>query len=259
MLLTPFRKHWQILLFTLLGIFFSDCSFSSSKSCTNCKIGIDSSFFPLDVAGQEKNVYGFTEELLNLICTQNNRSFSYVSLNWDTILSSLKEKRVDLVVSTLKPYIFYKEEFEFSDLFLETGPILVVRSKATFSSLSDLEGKIVGILAGSDNTLILEQYPQITITTFNTIVELLDALVKDTIDGVLLDVLIASAFYRDLYLKQIKLIPPKLTDSGLRMMSIKGKNEAFLSEFNKTLLEMKKSGKLEELCLKWGLMSAYPN
>ncbi len=231
--------------------FLAACS--SNSNSHSFRIGVDKSFFPIDSMGQEKNMFGFTQDVLAEVAAKHDLNIVYVPINWDNVISSIKDKKTDAVVSTLRPYVFYKKDFDFSSLFLPTGPVLITTEKASYKKIEDFSGKILGIITGSGDELLIETHSGVIIHTFDTINNLLNALIKGDVDGILLDTLLANAYCRDLYQGKIKVVSSPLTDEGLRLMSMKDEHKTFIEEFNNTLEELEHSKNYQGLLAKWQL------
>lgn len=248
-------KSALLIAFALTLTFFSCNKPFKEKTYT---IGIDPSFFPLKLMGQDKNVYGYTQELFTLIGKENHLNLAFLKVNWDETTASLKNGKIEALITALRPYVFYQKDFAFSDLFLATGPVLIERASDPLKTLSELSGKMIGVIKGSDAPFILEAYPGITIVGFETIPEMLDALMNEKVDGALLESLIANAYCRDLYQGKLKIAGKELSDDGLRLLALKEKKEELLPRIDETLLKFKKNGTLTELATKWQIDIACP-
>ena len=119
-----------------------------------------------------------------------------------------------------------------------------------------MENKDVGILRGASVIFDVEKYPSILFVVFDDPVKGLDALIKGTIDGVIIDVLPAYTYAHVFYQNKIKIATPPLTKKGIRLITRRDKrSEKLYSAFNQGLEKLKKNGFYDSLLDKWGLFN----
>lgn len=214
-------------------------------------IGVDPSWYPLQTQNKEANILAFSSELLNAVMTPT--AASMVQTNWDTLLQGLKQGAYQGVFSSLYPYNFHKELYDFSELYLPTGPVFLVPSHSSLQKLTDCKGKQIGVLAGSSSLLLLETYPEIYIRTYSQASSLINDLLSGQIDGGLLPILIAESFTGGTFSTQIRIVSPPLNQEGLRLITLKGKQDILLKKFNQGLETLHKKGEYRSLLNKWSL------
>lgn len=242
------RKINTILLFCIL-CFFS-CTGSSSKTF---RIGIDPSWYPLQLMGQEKYVLGFSTELLQEIVRIEKIPVVLINTNWNTLLWGLQEEHYEGMLSSMEPQLFNQKDYDFSEAYLLTGPVLVVPIDAKVDSLDDFKGKEVSYSLGTSDDELLAKHPGIIVRSYGSIPVVLADIVSGNVDGALVDNLIAKAYVHDVYAKQLKIATAPLTKKGLRLVTLHGKAERLQSAFHAGLEKLKKNGKFEELLKKWAL------
>jgi len=186
--------------------------------------------------------------------------FNWVETNPGTLISGLESGNYDAILSSMRPNVVNQNHYVFSDLIVEIGPVLIVRKESDFDSLKDMDGRTVGIRAGS--SLIFNAirqsganlYDPIFIT-FDNINKALEALNNDQIDGVILDAIQAYTFVDGFYHDSLKIITSPLTDEGLRLVVLKnGPADDLIPIFNKALVELKQNGTYDTLIKKWNLI-----
>lgn len=235
----------------ILVVFFTTCSRPPVSS--GYKIGIDPSFNSLNLPERNGNLRAFCVELIEEIGKKENLDLVLYEVNWDALLWGLQTRQFQGIISSLQPYLFYQKTYTFSDLFLATGPVLVVVTGSSFSDLGQMDGKEIGIVRGSKDSLILEKYPSIIQRTYLTVTEALSALATGGVEGVLIDALTAAAYCNDLYQGQLKVASPPLSQDGLRLVSTIEQSPELIEKFNRGLERMKEDGSYLKLTQKWGL------
>ena len=240
--------------------FFISCSLIFLAGCGSkapkYEIGVDPSWAPLDFQTRQSNIMGFSTELLQAVSLDEKISISLLQVNWDVLFEGLNKGKYQAILSSLQPFNFNSDLYSFSEVFLATGPVLVMPIGSTQKSLKELQGKAIAALQGTPEVLLLEKYPGISISTYDDIPVALNDLVAGKVQGALLPVLPTSAYVRDLYQRRLKIVTAPLTDEGLRLITFKDKAPKLIKAFDKTLNHMKKNGDYEKQLVKWQL--AYP-
>jgi polar amino acid transport system substrate-binding protein len=239
--------------FTLILLAF--CFFGCSKRSRSneYKVAVDPSWFPLDLIGREKQVLGFSRDLLQEIAAIKKLRIATVRENWDNLISNLQEEKYNAIFSSMQPYIFYKNIYDFSDLYLNTGPVLILPFTSKIASLDMLSGKEIAVQRGSPAEAILAKYPGIIMRIYDSIPEALNDILIGIVDGAIADVLAAQAYCQDLYQGQLKIATGPLDDEGLRLVALHQKSSDLIIAFNEGLKELKQKGTYAELARKWGL------
>ena len=238
-----------------LFLTLAGCS-SSSKKCT---VAIDPSWYPLEFGERTNNINAFSTELLTEIGKIEKIPFVKLTVNWDTLLEGLKKGSYEAILTSMPPYIFNEKLFDFSDIYLPLGPVLVVPVASSIRSLQDLDGKEIAVIGGSSSAFLLEPIPGVLIRDYSSVPQALNSLASGSIDGALIDILSAVAYCNDLYQGQFKIVTPPLTDEGLRLVTLRGGAPGLIVGFNAGLQRLKKSGSYDELLAKWGLMESLPS
>lgn len=231
-------------------ILFSACGSQGGRAV---RIGVDSTWAPIDFEELQPYVNGYVEEFLLEVARYSGLEFEKVPANWDTLFDGMREGKYDAVLSSMPPYVFNAAKFDFSENFLDLGPVLITSSDESYKNLSSLSGELVGVLSDSPTVLLIERHPKIIIRSYSSIPDVLNAIVDGEIEAALLDRLPAVAFVRDLYAGKLKIASDPLTDVGLHLVTPKGKMHRLMQSFNNALSTFKKKKKLEAFQKKWNL------
>lgn len=242
------KRLFPFLLF--FSILFSACSVFDKKMYV---IGIDPTFAPVKVAGQGDQVFGFSVDLLNAIAKVEKIKLRYEQSGTENLFTSLQNGQFQGVLSSLYPQNYESEIYSISKNYFFTGPVLVVLESSNLTHLSQFDSKIVGVLANSDAYYIVQKYPNIVLSTYSSVPILLETLSYGDIDGVVVSLLDAQAYVRNLYTKVLKVSSPPLNNEGLRMITVEGQNEELVKKFNKGLKTCIDRGIYNNLLIKWQL------
>jgi ABC-type amino acid transport substrate-binding protein len=242
-----FRRFlWVIFLCATL----QNCS-CGSREAARFRLGVDPNWYPLDFGPQTPYVNGFIEELLIDMAAYSGMEFELVQANWDSLLEGMKQGKYDAVLSSLPPYNYHLAKYDFSENFLDLGPILIVPTGSSYANLDQMKEELVGCIVGDPAVLQLQKHPDVILRTYPSISDLLQAVVTGEIEGALLDRMLASAYLRDFYQGQLVAVGAPMTDAGLHLITPRGKQGYFVRSFNKNLEVFKKKKKWQALLEKW--------
>ncbi len=246
-------------LYLFVALALLSCFGCGKKTEEGRRVGVDASWYPLQFGPRDNNVTAFSTELLAEIGRIENIPFVKVTVNWDDLMQGLQNDKYEVILTSMPPYIFNEKLFDFSAIYLQLGPVLLVPTNSKINSLNMLAGKEVAVISGSNNDLLLQKIPEVLIRYYNSIPEALNAILIDKVDGAVIDVLSAVAYCNDLYQGQLKIATAPLNDEGLRMISKQGKSADLIKGFNNGLKKMKKDGSYDKLLAKWGLKESNPH
>lgn len=217
------------------------------------RVGVDPYWFPLDFGIRDNNVTAFSTELLTGIGKMEKIPFVKVSVNSSELMEGLHKDKYEAILSSMHPYVFNKKLFDFSEIYLALGPVLVVTSRSAIHSLQDLEGKEMAVISGSSYDQILEKSKGVIVRYYDSIPKALNDILLGTVDGAIIDILSAATYCRDLYEGELKISTAPLNDDGLRLVAKHDAAIDLIEGFNAGLARMKKDGSYAKLLDKWGL------
>jgi polar amino acid transport system substrate-binding protein len=235
----------------LVAIFLS---VACSKKPQEVTIGVDPSFFPLEIQGKETNVFAFITELLQMIAKEENLSFERITTSWDNLLWGLREGQYQAAISSLDMYVFNTAKYSFSEMCLPTGPVLVVPVDSVATSFADFEGQTIAVEGEEAAKYVVNQDPNVTIQVYATFIEALNAVDSGAISGALLPYIPAVAYVNNVYQGQLKIASHPIMDQGLRLITNKEADPKLMKQFNRGLEKLKASGQLDQLKKKWALL-----
>lgn len=243
----------KLKLITLLLCVLLACSCSGKKTKSTYEIGIDPSWYPLQVPAQEKSLLAFSIELLVEIAKKERIQLAISTVNWDNLVQGLDEKKYDAILGSLPLYNFNVKKYSFSELYLKTGPVLVIPENSSIKGVKDLRGKEVGIVHGSSAAVLLQTAPGVILRNYDTVPATLADLFDQQLEAAAVPAIIAQDYVRNFYSGTLKIVGSPLNDEGLRLITLREAHPDLLRRFNKGLAAIKKNGEYEKLLKKWGL------
>ena len=233
------------LILPLLFLYGCSCSHHVPKT----RVGVDPSWYPLDFGLQRPYVNGFVEETLLDMARYEGSSFELIQTSSDSLKDGLRTGKYDAVLTSEPIRESTLASFEFSSNLLDTGPVLITAKDGKWKSLDDMNDELVGVIAGDPTIALISKQPNIVIRSFNSVPELLNAVVYGDVQAAVLNRIPAINFVRDLYAGELKIVGKPMTDQGLRLMTMKGK----MGSFGVHLTSLQRKKDWPELLKKWGL------
>jgi polar amino acid transport system substrate-binding protein len=244
------RFRFYHLLFLLLLVF---CNCGKKERGNELRIAIDPMWYSVNMPDRNREFNGFANDFLQEVSVHQKMKIAKVKENWDNMLMRLQKKECEGILYSMQPYLFYEKQYDFSEPFLLTGPVLVLPEASKLKSLKELSGKEVAVIEGAGSEIVIEKYPGIIIRQFASIPDAFQALLAQSVDAAVVDVLHASAYCQDLYQGKLKVVGEPLTNEGLRLVTLHGSAPQLIAAFNSTLAELQKSHQYDTLLRKWRL------
>ena len=241
------------MIFFRILVIFVLCSCGRHAGSAKVRIGVDASWEELNFGPQTAYVNGFTDELLREIARLEGVEFEKVPVNGGSLFSGLKEKKYDAVLTSLPPYTFNLGKYDFSQNFLDLGPVFIVPVGAKYKKLAQVEGRVIGVLSGDSTGFVLEGYSNIRVRGYRSIPDLLNAAVEGDVVGVLLPRILAVNYVADLYAGTLKIASAPLNGEGLHLIAEKGAQKGVVQKFDRGMKVLKKKKRLKTLLKKWSL------
>lgn len=232
------------------------------QSCSNESedvvwVARDSNWYSMELMGKGDNLLGFTDELLDTVGKAMDLHIELVYTSVSGLYIGLEEKNFDIIITSDLPSTLNRNRYTFSDPYFVFGPILVVRQDATYTSLADMNNRVIGISTGMSLNFTKNLLTGVSLVPYENILFALENLANQEIDGVVMDSMLAHVYTSSFYAGRLKIVPPPLNAGGLRLVAPKNKKgEQFIQQFNEKLLELKGTGKYKELIEKWALFDA---
>lgn len=242
-----------IVLFLLFVV--RSCSGSVDPFETSYKIARDSTWYPIPLYGKEKNMLGFSNELLLKISEKENFRVKLYTKNYNGLLQGLDSEEYDAVISGLSPARTNQSKYLFSDPIYLTGPVLVVLKGSKYHTMLDLQGESIAYRRGDNLDIDFSKYPNVLFSVYDSYTAAVQALTGNRVDAILIDAIPAYNTIQGFYADKMKIATPPLNDKGFRLIALKTpKGERLIQSFNKGLAAMKSDGSFKKILDSWQLV-----
>ena len=255
----------KILLPLLLMIFFvTGCggekhseNVTDTKSGRTITIGVDDEFAPICFHDEHNELVGFDVDLAKEAARRMAVEVKFKPIDWDNKREEITSGNIDLIWNGLDITDERKEYMIFTKPYMDDRQILVVKedSDQDIESEIDLEGKVVGMQAGSVAETYLDQSEDLKNTfkeckIYGKFQEALDALKNGDIEVLVCDELVAR-YEINIHPDQFKIIDIKtgfITEMGVGFAK---DNVELRDRIQKVFDEMIKDGTAKKISEKW--------
>lgn len=211
-------------------------------------VGSPTDVIPFEAMEGGKPV-GFDVELATEVAKRLGLELKFVPTAWNDLIPNLKAGKFDVIVAAMTITYDRQKVIDFSDPYFATNQSIVVNAGSPIKSGNDLAGKVVGVLNESTPQYAAENIKVIkSISKYDTVAQVYDALEKGQVDAMIMDLSIAS--YRSKADGKTEVVAEIETDEEYGIAVKKG-NTPLLGKITETLDEMETDGTLEKINNKW--------
>ncbi len=214
-------------------------------------IATEGNWSPWTYHDENDNLTGFDIEIGTLIAEGLGVEPDFQETDWSAILAGVDSGRFDIACNGVGYTEKRAEKYNFSTPYVYTQKVLVVRSdNDDIHSLEDLKGRTTANSPDSTYALLAEEYGA-TVTSVDTLDQTIELLLQGRIDAT-----INAKGSIDDYLSQhpdaqIKVAVALEGDPVAYPVPLGEDSDSLMAEINKILEELRSSGKLQELSVKY--------
>lgn len=229
----------------------STTSFAADK--LKLVVGTEAGYAPYEYLTKEGKIEGFDIDLINKVCSMIDAECEIKDFTFDTLIPSVKAKKIDLVIAGVNPTEQRRKIVAFSNSYLDDFKYTyLVSADSPLTSIT--EPKKVGYQAGTvAQKYIATKTTQTGIPYTNFDLAFTD-LKSKRLDAVLLALDTAVEWTKN---KEFKYLGEPLEDKQIfgegPAIMVNKNNTELLAKINKALDELKANGFIHELQVKYNL------
>lgn len=213
-------------------------------------VGTEGTYSPNSYHDENGNLVGFDVEVAEKIAEKLGVRAEFVESEWDSLFAGMDSGRIDIVVNEVEASEERREKYDFSEPYTYIqGALLVAEDNDEIQSVEDLEGKRAAQNLTSSWGQLAESYGAelVGVDSMNQSVELLLTGRADvTLNA-------ETAFYDFMKNQPDRAVKiAAMTDyTTSSVIPVRKGNESLVNAINDALDEMRESGELEELSVKY--------
>ncbi len=174
----------------------TDLSYVDVKERGALRVGMDKAYAPFCFVDETNEYTGFDVDFAYAICDALGVELEVVPIEWKNARSALEDGSVDMLLCGFAQ-ADNEDMLRVSFPYIESGTALVVKGDSAVSAMADMAGKTLGLREGSCEADVLNEnkefYQALSAAySFPTAYELLNAVETGSVDGALVDRLVAE-------------------------------------------------------------------
>lgn len=225
----------------------------SASAAETIRFAAEASYPPFEFMDANNQMQGFDIDLANAICKQMKATCTFTNQSFDSLIPSLKFKRIDAVISGMDITPERQKQVAFTAPYYDNSALFIAE-KGKVADIASLKGKRVGMQNGSTHQKYLqEKHPEITPVPYDSYQNAILDLKNGRLDAVFGDTAVVNE-----WLKQnatLSAVGDKVTDpnyfgTGLGI-AVRQNNAELLNQFNTALNQLKQDGTYKTIYSKW--------
>ena len=218
-------------------------------------MGLDDAFPPMGFRDEKNEIVGFDIDLAKEAAKRLGVDVKFQTIVWESKLEEINSGNIDVIWNGFSITPERQKEYLFTKPYIKNRQVIVVTADSPIKTKADLEGKKIGIQAGSSaqDAVLADKatYEVIkdNLFEFDDNVMAMKDLKGGGLDAVVVDIIVGK-YYVSKHPGEYKFLEEDFGAEdfavGLRIT-----DKAFLAEMNKALDDMKADGTASEISNKW--------
>jgi len=214
------------------------------------RVGTDATYPPFEMvdtrSGQPE---GFDIDIMNAVCRINNWRPEYIVTPFDGMISGLKSKKYDCIISAMTITPQRQAIVSFSQPYYLAGQVVAVPVEDTvIKSVENLSGRKVGVQLGTTGERLAKTLPGVEVFSFDNIGAAFIDMENGHIDAVLNDLPTSEEYIR---LKGRAKIVGELLSKEYYGIAVRRQDGRLLKRIDSSLTIIKESGEYDKISQKW--------
>lgn len=233
----------------------SDNSLKEIKDKKVFVLGLDDSYPPMGYRDENGEIVGFDIDVAREVCSRLGVELKAQPIDWSAKELELLSKNIDCIWNGFTVTEERKEKMLFSEPYLKNRQVIIVRSNSGIDTLSSLNGKKVGVQAGSSGEYAFEQtdiYSTVSVVAFKDFLTAITDLKVGGVDAVVIDEIVAdSQIKKASAAEELKVLRSEPIASEDYAIGFRKTDRELVNAVQEKIDEMKKDGTLAKISEKW--------
>jgi len=220
------------------------------------RVGCDASYPPFDIVDKDGQIIGFDIDIGKLVAEAMGVKYEVVNTAWEGIFPALQTGKIDIIINGVTIKVSRALTVDLTDPYVTIGQSLGINRKRNLNvqKWEDLneKGKIIAVMLGTaGDFLATKLYKNAEVRRFQTAPEMVMEVVAGRADAWQWDIP-ASSFHVGRNSDKVYLVEIPVTEYKEHLgFAIRKGDFVFLNWLNLFIMDLKESGKLNELYNKW--------
>lgn len=244
----------KILCLTVLAVMALGAELMAQTPLVN---GIDANYPPFAFIAENGQAQGFDIDMINWIAQKKGLAVNHQPFDWSSIVTNLKDKKLDLIASGLSVTAERAEQVAFSNPYWRIKQVVVVKNDSALTLQDVLSGgKNIGIQSGTSDYAAMERTNgqdgrKYTLTTFESAELAIQDVINGRVDAAVMNDTKADEFLKQFPVKALGLAGIPDEDYAV---AVNKDSADLLKTINEGIAEIQKDPIWPELIKKHGLV-----
>lgn len=222
------------------------------KDAGKVTIALDATYAPMEYVDDNGDIVGLDVDIAKEIAADLGVEAEFVPYDWDVIFDAVQDGDVNMIMSSVTITTDRAKVMTFSDPYFNAGQVMVVLETNTDVTMpEDMVGKKVGVQTNTTSMDEVVKYADADmIVEYEEYSTAVDDLKDGTVEIVVIDYTAGLGLLNES--TGLKLANDPFTQEFYGVVVQKtDETDAFLVEINKSIRDLKESGKITEFEKKW--------
>jgi len=226
---------------------------TSAFAAQTLRFGTEASYPPFEFVGSDNKIQGFDVDLAMAICKQINATCSFTNQSFDSLIPSLKFRRIDAAMAGMDITPERQKQVLFSTPYYLNSALFIAQ-QGKVANLAALKGKKVGVQNGTTHQKYLaDKRSDITVVPYDSYQNAILDLKNGRVDAVFGDTAVINESLKNN--PSLAPLGDKVTDkdyfsTGVAI-AVRPGNSALQQQFNQGLEKVKADGEYQKIYTKW--------
>jgi polar amino acid transport system substrate-binding protein len=249
------RRLLLPILAVVLTPFLSECSKDDAGGVPGVKplvIGTDATYPPFETQNEKGELSGVSIDMGRALAAHLGRPVEFRNINFDGLITALKSKSIDIVISSMTANDERRKSIDFSDPYVKTGLAALVSAKSSVQTEDDLKKpgcRLVVRLGTTGEAYTRARLPNGAITALDSDIACVLEVVKGGVDAWIYDQLSLMRFHNQ-YPKETRALLKPLQEEFWAVGLRKG-DDALRTQTNDFLKDFRAKGGFKDLAEKY--------
>lgn len=235
-----------------------DTSLKDIQAKGEFTIGLDADFAPMGFTDNNGDVVGFDIDLAKEAAAKMGLEVQVKPIDWDSKAMELSSKKIDAIWNGFSISEERKKEVLFSDPYLSTAQVIIVKAGSPIKTKADLAGKKIALQDGSTSEdavkadkVTYESIGDDNISRFKENSQVLMQVDSGRADAAVIDEIFVRYYLTKENMLDKYTILQETFDSEDYAVGARMEDKAFVEALNKALAECKADGTTAKISEKW--------
>ncbi len=225
----------------------------SASAAETIRFATEASYPPFEFIDADNTMRGFDVELAQTLCQQLHAECIFVNQAFDNLITGLKLRRFDAVISAIDITSERKKQVLFTEPYYQNSALFITR-KGEISGIEALKGKRVGLQNGTTHQQFLQAlHPEMAGIPYDSYQNAILDLKNGRLDAIFGDTAVINQWLeKD---KTLAAVGHQITDADYFGngfgIAVRHGNTALLSKLNRALEQLKRDGTYQKIYQQW--------